>query len=426
MSQVLKLKTTVTFRGPSWVDVHARYALFVAGQAITLPPGTWLLAQLQDQESETLYRTADGRLVALDRPLGEDEATPLNDSQALVAMSAYRPLEQAAQEEWGIHLEHIDRLAPFKLIKCPLCWGIDFASVDFAQVWCNGCGATFTVRMTAGDPGFVVDCFWPYYHWRPARYLMPATDGLLLTLVLKDSGDPLDLTHDEWRHRDDCTPEHVALTGDDACLRPRLHACRIGTLYEWSFYGHVPAQPRNRRESLTVCWPAGRRESWPDTALVKPSGLSDDERHDLWLMAGEIDRRIGSESASYKQGLLDTLNELLERPGAPPYLPFGSAFPDARCLAEGEKYLLHRWLLHRERDKNCYAYSIWLVVRVGSADGEWQVVRGDLCPKCGQAVGPRQPDSADGWPPHQFCQELWQTAGWQPFYAQELAGEGGC
>ncbi|MCI0643450.1 MAG: hypothetical protein L0346_01010 [Chloroflexi bacterium] len=419
MSRLFKLKTAVTFRGPLRMDVHARYALFGPGREITLPPETWLLARPQDQETDaTLYRTADGRLVTLDHPLSEDEATSLDAPQALAAMSAYRPLAQAAWEDCGVYLEHIDRLAPFKLIKCPLCWGIDFASVDFAQVWCNGCGANFTVRMTAGDPGFVVDCVWPYYQWRPARYLLPATGELLLTLVLKDSGDPVDLTHDEWCHRTDCTREQVALTGDDSCLRPGLHACRIGTLYEWSFYGHAPAQQNhNRRETLTVCWPDGRRESWPDTALVRTSGLSGDERRDLQLMTSETEEWIRPQLAGYRQELLGTLRAVLERPTAPPYVPSLATFPDANRLAEEEKYLLHHWLLHWEGDTSCYAYPVWLVVRPGGADGEWQVVRGDLCPKCGLVVESRPPESAGGWPQHQFCRELWQTAGWQPFYA---------
>ncbi|MCI0731517.1 MAG: hypothetical protein L0332_32975 [Chloroflexi bacterium] len=118
MSQLFKLTTTVTFRGPSWVELHTRYAILGPGRAITLPPGSWLLAQPQVLENEFLYRLPDGRLVALDRPLGEDEATPLDNPQALAAMGAYRPLEQAAWEEWGVKLEHVDRQAPFKLIKC--------------------------------------------------------------------------------------------------------------------------------------------------------------------------------------------------------------------------------------------------------------------------------------------------------------------
>jgi hypothetical protein len=103
-------------------------------------------------------------------------------------MAAYRPLAQEVSEDWGVQVEHVNHHPPFKLIKCPLCWGIDFTSVDFAQVWCNTCNANFTVRHTAGDPGFVVDCSWEHYSGRHAHYLLPRTADLCLTVALKDSG----------------------------------------------------------------------------------------------------------------------------------------------------------------------------------------------------------------------------------------------
>src|SRR5690606_25799818 len=148
------------------------------------------------------------------------------------------------------------------------CWGTEFASVDFAQVWCSTCNANFTVRHTAGDPGFVVDCTWEHYSGRHGHFLLPRTADLCLTLVLKDSGDPLDLTHDESCWRDDCTPKQLALTGSDSALRPGLHACNVGTLYGWSLSGRVPTHyDYNRHGSATLLWPDGREEAWPETAF---------------------------------------------------------------------------------------------------------------------------------------------------------------
>jgi hypothetical protein len=223
--KLYELTTDLVCRRPARWRTHLRYALQLPGRELTVPAGAWLLELPAERDSDdSLYRLADGTLVALSRPLTDAEATRVDNLEAIRAMTAYRPLEQAAFEDRGVEVEHIDRQAPFKLIKCPLCWRTDFTSVDFARVWCDTCNATFTVRHTAGDPGFVVDCTWEHYSGRHAHYLLPRAADLCLTLVLKDSGDPLDLTHGDNCWRDDCTPERVALTGTDSALRARLHA----------------------------------------------------------------------------------------------------------------------------------------------------------------------------------------------------------
>lgn len=47
----------------------------------------------------------------------------------------------------------------WKELKCPVCGASEFVSNDHALVFCDRCFADFEVRMTAGDPGCVVDCF---------------------------------------------------------------------------------------------------------------------------------------------------------------------------------------------------------------------------------------------------------------------------
>ena len=44
-------------------------------------------------------------------------------------------------------------------LKCPVCGVSEFVSQDHALVLCAKCSAEFEVRMTAGDPGCVMDCF---------------------------------------------------------------------------------------------------------------------------------------------------------------------------------------------------------------------------------------------------------------------------
>ncbi len=420
---LFELTTALTVeRPPRWQN-HKRYALHLAGRELTLPAGTWLL-ELATGGDNVLYRLADGTVVSLAQPLLERMVKLVDHPEALRAMTSYRSLEQAALEDWGLQVEHIDSSAPFRLIKCPLCWGTEFASVDFAQVWCNTCNAAFTVRHTAGDPGFVVDCTWEHYSSRHAHYLLPRMADLCLTLVLKNGGDPLNLMHNEHCWRDDCTPEQVALTGPDSALRPGLHACRVGTLYGWSLNGRVPTHDNdNRHDSTTILWPDGREESWPETAFVRASYLSHDERRGLEQVMWELEKLVGDNSADYRQGLLEMVNGLLARPVAPPHIAYQTPFPDAGLLRKGEKYLLHRWLLRNdERYRLVYAYPVWLVVKAAGDDVDgWRVVRDNLCPRCGYSVLAEHLAGNDdvlgtsgGHRSHRWCRELWEEIGWVP------------
>ncbi|MBK9054684.1 MAG: hypothetical protein IPL78_28390 [Chloroflexi bacterium] len=274
---------------PTRWDIHARYAMRLPGETLELPAGTWLLALPTDTGDVPHYRLADGRVVCLDAPLTPEQAAPLTDPQALTALALYRPLEQAIVEDWGVQVEQVDLLPPFRLIQCPLCSGVagqepsTFTTVGFTTLWCDRCQAQFHVRHTAGDPGFVVDCTWEHYQPAAANYLLPRTPDLQLTMVFKNSGDPLDLTHHTHCHRSDCTDEQVALTdGLTGPLRAGLHACALGDVYDWSFYGFAPTTPtRDRRSSQPLIWPDGRREMWPETTRVSVTGFSGEDKEQL-------------------------------------------------------------------------------------------------------------------------------------------------
>jgi len=91
-------------------------------------------------------------------------------------------------------------------------------------------------------------------------------------------------------------------------------------------------------------------------------------------------------------------------------------FPDAGRLNDGEKYLLHRWLLRKdEQYRLVYAYPAWLVVTAKDGDaGGWHVVHDGICPGCGCRVLPEHPAGDGGDPSHRWCRELWEETGWQP------------
>ena len=124
-------------------DIHARYAVLLPGETLDLPTGTWLLALPTDTGDVPHYRLADGRVICLDAPLTPEQATPLIDPQALTTLALYRPLEQAISDDWGVQVEQVDALPPFRLIHCPLCSGLagqppsTFTTVGFTTLWCD-------------------------------------------------------------------------------------------------------------------------------------------------------------------------------------------------------------------------------------------------------------------------------------------------
>jgi hypothetical protein len=410
----------VAHRPTRW-DVRVRYAWRFPEETVDLPAGSWLLAlppPAGGRSAPPHYRLADGRVVALDAPLTDQEADLLTDRQALAALAAYRPLDQAVLEEWGLAVEHINPLPPFRLIQCPLCAGTAFTTVDFAE----GCSARFTVRHTAGDPGFVVDLSFRHVTSRVSCYLLPRSESLVLTLVYKNGADPLDLTHSSHCHRPDCTPDQAALTDGGGSLRTGLHACAAGDLYDWSFYGRVPGgYDHNRHGYHELVWPDGRAESWPATAFLPVSGLDWDERarlkQTITLLTGHAPAGAG------RDGCIAVLEELGKRPSRPPSLPYRSPWPRREDLAAEEKYLLHRWILRRDPgDGVVTAVPVWLVV-VDAAEEKyaprWRVTRDNLCPHCGRAVAAadldRTVDAKRPWrTPHGACRETWQAGDWTP------------
>lgn len=425
-----ELKQALTAQRPMLWDIQVRYARRLWDKAISLPVGTWLLALPTANNSNlSHYRLADGSIICLEGPLTETQAERLTDPQAVAALTAYCSLEQFLWEAWGLGFEPVDRTPPFRLIQCPLCGGAEFTTVAFSSVWCNGCNANFSVRYTAGDPGFVVDCTWPHLSYREARYLIPRSDELLLTMVFKTSGDPLDLTHDPHCYRQDCTNEQPALTdGQDGTLRPGLHACALGDVYDWSFYGRVPTGYNpDRHGHHALHWPDEahksslnkQQEAWPCTAFIPVTGLDAEDKRQLDNAAALLKHE--ARNGRSRNDLITALTRLSARPSREP-ATYHSPWLSRQHLAEGEKYLLHRWLVSPEKEDLVTAVPVWLVVKeMSEARGnfQWQVVRDDICPQCGQPVTAtdmaHKLDSERPWTiPHGHCRDLWQTHNWQP------------
>lgn len=414
--RVLCLAQAVIFSQPTAWEFHARYAVQRGRREIPLPSGTWLVEldpveTWPDQKKEYLFRTPSGEVVALESPLEEQGYTEVTDAQVITALNAYRSLETILADDFGISLQQTcGELPPFALIQCPLCHGTSFTTVDLASAWCDRCNANFHVRSTAGDPGFVIDVTWVQYNPLAARYVLPRTDKLLSTLVLKDSRDPRDMNREHCSR--ECQAGPIQLTDGRSGLRPGLHRCQIGTLYDWRrLYGLVP-----NLDELHGAWEWEiDGQGWPASATLRTLPLAYSERRALELAESILHKEHPGVAGEIK----DILQVRMQSPSV-----FEAVLPDICNLQEGEHYLLHHWLTMlsgNPAEGFVTALPVWYVVTPVIEDRYltgWTVVRKDICPWCGEPVSPE--DAAAGeecrnrWDiPHGNCHDIWEKTGWR-------------
>jgi hypothetical protein len=124
-----------------------------------------------------------------------------------------------------------------------------------------------------------------------------------------------------------------------------------------------------------------------------------------------------------REELVAALKTLGERPTRAPYAIGSNPWPQRKRLAEGEKYLLHRWLLEKGRPGELLtAIPVWLVVTGVTANNHnrrWRVVRDNICIRCGRPVAAEDITLDAGQAParnasHSYCRESWQTHNWRP------------
>jgi hypothetical protein len=149
---------------------------------------------------------------------------------------------EAVRQETGLSLERVCP-SPFLIIKCPLCGGGEFTTIELASVWCDRCNARFQVYPT-GDSGFGVLCTWRLYRPREARYLWPDARRLSLHMTVHWAADPRRPAYDVevcgWVEA--CAPGALRLTDErHTVVRAGLHACTLGDVSSWHLEGHVPS-----------------------------------------------------------------------------------------------------------------------------------------------------------------------------------------
>jgi len=375
--EVFRLAREVHFEPPRAWSVQARYAFvytdgkpFTAGAgrlAIYLGPRRFFDGK--EDRVEHLYRFSDGRVGALNGA-PDDRFAPVEDPEIVALAAQVRSLPELVAEK-GLRLETISRLEPFALIVCPLCRGTEFTTIDFASVWCDTCNTRFATRMTAGDPGVVVDADPTYYDVRYSRYIIPRRD-LTLTVVLKDFGYS---SHPEGKCGEYCVngttyEERVErmnyYVSTPTSLRDPTSWCGL-EVYDWSLYGQA------------------ERPDWHDRELRDIIGDPD--------AAGRI---YGKKVRSERLPSVDLLAE---------------GKPDG----EGREWWYLADVIYNDRDIPWW--PVWWKVRANLARSPysdaktiegWVVTDRTLCPVCLRpADDPRHQDS-------DWCQRQWKAMGWKP------------
>jgi hypothetical protein len=278
------------------------------------------------------------------------------------------------------------QLAPFTLLRCPLCGGAHFATIEMCSVWCR-CNARLEVT-SIRDDSLTCVLTWRSYWPTATRYILPPVDSLHVLLNLEAvTGDPRDLAYD-----------------------PRL----CGGLDDWRLTGWTPS-PSDIPPSYARSWDVdGDDDPWPECVSIGRVELNDTQRWHLDVVARTLSR-LGVESLRESLTVLDDLKQ-----GHGP-LWVDAPLPPPRQLQEGEHYMLHHWLVERgDREQRATsAWPAWYVVRpIPEVDDlhhveEWQVVRRAICPVCGRQVSGTMLSQVDERP-HAGCRRVWDRTGWRP------------
>jgi len=358
------LNEPVCFDSPVAWSIQARYVLAHRGEAFTAPAGTLVIHKGVDEShgAVNIYRLAASHRVGVLDGRPDERFTPVEDEQLLGMAKQVMDLPELLREK-GLRAEPLSLLEPFTLIRCPMCAGTEFVTVDLASVWCAQCNTRFEMRSTAGDPGVVVDaCMDHYYPWS-AHYVVPRS--LTATLVIKDFGYS---SHPEGICGDYCTNADEQASVPSS-LRRSIAPCGL-EVYDWSLYG---------RPEL---------------------GDSYRQPHSLYVRGQKIDvREQVYDLNSVRSDSLPSTSWLVDGNGDP---------------AKQERWYLIDGLPHASTSDDGW-YPVWWKVRPlveetsygGISLKGWDVADRSLCPRC------LRPASVGD---HVYCD--WGKLGWKP--PQEL------
>ena len=382
MKTVYRLNRNVEGIRPAYWHTHIRYAMLVNEKRTVLPKGMYVLdlgpgsAELHDgTHTEHLYRTVDGKVFAINPPLqGEYRSTAMNQVDLYLAKSlnAWRSLDDLLIEEHNLSMEIVDRSRPFALISCPYCGGKNFVTMELSETNCANCWATFTVRPTAGDPGFVVDCRMPPRgSHKKVNYIVPESDTFHTMLIYKHCED------EEYNKR-------------------------------WLFYGKIPSHyPQHDRGGARIKDSYG----WPSPATITCHNISPEQYRILMY----VESFLRSKSQSIYS------SEILRIARAPRVAPclIPHSFPSLSHLNPNEKFLLYSYATCKGSDM-ITATPIWrTVVPIEHEYHQYEMTDRVFCISCNREVLPEHMDFEDQSKhdiPHGWCRDTWDRYHWRPIF----------
>ena len=372
LKPVFRTFTEVGASYPGRVITAPRFAMIAKDKKVVIPKGS-LLIHLVSEDKVQVYRTSDGMIVTMERPIGHPEAEEVTDKEIITAMNAYKSLPELMLEK-GLRLDNYSHISPFNVIRCPICGGTDFTCQDHGTVYCY-CGAFFQLRSTGGDPGFVVDCFPGSYIGDPVKYILPsAYQKLYYYMVFKE----------------ECifSGEEAAEFTDDTndTIRAGVDKRDIFEVYSWKLAGVVPSSLSDLASdvgddgSFKI---EGESMKWPKTAIF-PTLSSTPYSHEV------IQRALWElESNQSSPQLIKEMRDLAALPKMRPFVTSTSR-PNVKGLNAGEKYLLHHWgVIKKGMGEPFAAIPVWYKVRL---DIEKNYINGfividkNICPQCGKAI----------------------------------------
>jgi hypothetical protein len=396
--------------------VQQRFIIVSKDGDINLPAGR-LLLYLGEENRKHNYRTAEGQAVySLQQLQLGSELKEVEDQEIISAMNAFRTHEDRLEERGLSFGTPAYGYPPFDIIKCPMCGHTQFVSFEHAEVFCNHCFCDFTVRETAGDPGFVIDAFPKNYNWKKSFYIIPPSNTIYFCMVFKNSLSPI-------LGRRNAESENIELTGENdyISIRPGIDRDSIFSVYEWRMGGRVPVKRDldNFGQHLYEC----QGKNWRETSTVEVLSLPDPlSIHTLENLKYMLDEQ------EYTKSYVELLENLISRPGSAPYIYdfHMDRLPDPRKLSDGEYYLLHHWMGYKEGFAH-YAGPIWYVVKpveINDYTTEFKVIADNFCPECMKQVSPEDMEEFDKvknyeypWDEtdnhHASCFSIWKKIGWR-------------
>ena len=414
MKPVYRTITEIDVKSSGRNFVHIRYAIVNKGNQYVLPAGK-LVVYLGEEKGQYIYRSAEGQiLISSNLLIPGEQVEQVDDIEVITAMNSFFTHEDyLAKRGLKFDTPTYDH-SPFSMIKCPMCGGTNFYTMEHGEVSCD-CGTFFKIRFTGGDPGAVIDATIEEYNWRQAKFIIPANNKFHFSATVKLSLASMFPSRVEGNNNN-------TTDGQSSTIRAGVNKDLIYEVYKWSFWGDVP-EFRDISHAVRNNFSENRdwlRSSTVDVLPNRSKWVND--KHLLKRLLHLTEKNTPDDSYT-----IEYLQKLIDLPSKTPYInvPRHRELPDMKILKEGEYYLLHHWALYKDQYSDLSACPVWYIVkpRLVECVTEFDVIEDAICPICGEIVTQENmkafgevKDYENYWneteDPHGGCFVFWNLTGW--------------